>query len=126
MLRLLPPVFLDLAGRRQAGLQSRRPQRLKDLFGELKAPLAFTDGDTAEIEAVVSNDAVEAGDVTLTLATTIGDKTSTACTTTSSSLLRTWLASLQTHRVGLKSTRVSGTRTAYLQGHFACSRQWAF
>jgi uncharacterized protein YfaS (alpha-2-macroglobulin family)/TolA-binding protein len=46
----------------------------KDLFGELKVPLAFTDGDTAEIEAVVSNDVVEQGEITLTLTTTIGDK----------------------------------------------------
>ena len=49
----------------------------KDLFGELKIPLAFTDGDTAEIEAVVANDVVEQGDVDVSLTTTIGDKTTT-------------------------------------------------
>jgi TolA-binding protein len=48
----------------------------KDLFGELKAPLAFTDGDATEIEAVVSNDAAES-DVVMTLTTTVGDKTTT-------------------------------------------------
>ena len=33
----------------------------KDLFGEIKLPLAFTDGDTAEIPVTVHNDAVEKG-----------------------------------------------------------------
>ncbi|HEX7449417.1 MAG TPA: tetratricopeptide repeat protein [Pirellulales bacterium] len=47
----------------------------KDLFGELKLPLAFTEGDEAEIEATVHNDAVEKGPIEITLRTTIGGKT---------------------------------------------------
>ncbi|HUY34628.1 MAG TPA: tetratricopeptide repeat protein [Pirellulales bacterium] len=47
----------------------------KDLFGELKLPLAFTDGDEAEILAGVHNDAVEKGPIEVTLKTTIGGKT---------------------------------------------------
>ena len=47
----------------------------KDLFGELKLPLAFTDGDEAEILASVHNDAVEKGPIEVTLKTTIGGKT---------------------------------------------------
>ena len=35
----------------------------KDLFGELKLPLAFTDGDEAEIPVTVHNDAVEKGPI---------------------------------------------------------------
>ena len=46
----------------------------KVLFGELKLPLAFTDGDRAEIVATVHNAAVDQGDITVTLRTTIGDK----------------------------------------------------
>jgi uncharacterized protein YfaS (alpha-2-macroglobulin family) len=33
----------------------------KDLFGQLKLPLSFTDGDEAEVLASVHNDAVEKG-----------------------------------------------------------------
>ncbi|HVW38373.1 MAG TPA: alpha-2-macroglobulin family protein, partial [Pirellulales bacterium] len=47
----------------------------KDLFGELKLPLAFTDGDEAEIQATVHNDAVDKGSIEVTLKTTIGGKT---------------------------------------------------
>ncbi|HQU41753.1 MAG TPA: tetratricopeptide repeat protein, partial [Pirellulales bacterium] len=47
----------------------------KDLFGELKLPLAFTDGDQAEILTTVHNDAVEKGKIEVTLKTTIGGKT---------------------------------------------------
>lgn len=47
----------------------------KDLFGELKLPLAFTDGDQAEILASVHNSALDQGDITVTLRTTIGGKT---------------------------------------------------
>ena len=43
----------------------------KDLFGELKLPLAFTDGDRAEVLASVHNDAVEQGTLEVTLKTTI-------------------------------------------------------
>ncbi|HUY89785.1 MAG TPA: tetratricopeptide repeat protein [Pirellulales bacterium] len=47
----------------------------KELFGELKLPLAFTDGDEAEIQATVHNDAVDKGSIEVTLKTTIGGKT---------------------------------------------------
>ena len=47
----------------------------KDLFGELKLPLAFTDGDEAEVLASVHNDAVEKGPIEVTLKTTIGGRT---------------------------------------------------
>ena len=40
----------------------------KDLFGEIKLPLAFTDGDTAEIPVTVHNDAVEKGRIEVVLA----------------------------------------------------------
>ncbi|MDX1962876.1 MAG: MG2 domain-containing protein [Pirellulales bacterium] len=46
----------------------------KDLFGELKLPAAFTDGDEVDVLAVVHNDAVEKGDLTVTLRTIIGGK----------------------------------------------------
>ena len=47
----------------------------KELFAELKLPLAFTDGDEAEVQASVHNDAVEKGQITVVLKTTIGDRT---------------------------------------------------
>ena len=47
----------------------------KDLFGELKLPAAFTDGDDAQIQATVHNSLVEKGQIQVTLKTTIGDKT---------------------------------------------------
>ncbi len=47
----------------------------KDLFGELKLPLAFTDGDEAEVTVSVHNDAVEKGQIEVTLKTTVGDRT---------------------------------------------------
>ncbi len=46
----------------------------KDLFGEVKLPLAFTDGDTAEIPVTVHNDAVEKGRIEVVLRTTIGGR----------------------------------------------------
>ncbi len=46
----------------------------KDLFGELKLPLAFVDGDSAQILATVHNDSVEKGKVEVVLKTTIGGK----------------------------------------------------
>ena len=46
----------------------------KDLFGEIKLPLAFTDGDTAEIPVTVHNDAVEKGKIEVVLRTTIGGR----------------------------------------------------
>ncbi|MGA2032865.1 MAG: tetratricopeptide repeat protein, partial [Thermoguttaceae bacterium] len=47
----------------------------KDLFGELKLPLAFTDGDEAQVLATIHNDAVEKGPIEVTLKTTIGQRT---------------------------------------------------
>ena len=58
-----------LAGEAEAELVVK-----KDLFGELKLPLAFTDGDEAEILASVHNDAVEKGPIEVTLKTMIGGK----------------------------------------------------
>jgi uncharacterized protein YfaS (alpha-2-macroglobulin family)/tetratricopeptide (TPR) repeat protein len=46
----------------------------KDLFGEIKLPLAFTDGDTAEIPVTVHNDAVDKGTIEVILKTTIGGR----------------------------------------------------
>jgi alpha-2-macroglobulin len=46
----------------------------KDLFGELKLPLAFTDGDKAEVLATVHNDAIETGKISVTLKTTIAGR----------------------------------------------------
>lgn len=59
-----------LAGEAESSLVAQQ-----DLFAELKTPLAFTDGDQAEIVATVHNDAVASGDLEVTLKTTIGDKT---------------------------------------------------
>jgi alpha-2-macroglobulin len=47
----------------------------KDLFGELKLPLAFTDGDQVEILSTIHNDADEKEQIEVTLKTTIGGKT---------------------------------------------------
>ena len=46
----------------------------KDLFGEIKLPLAFTDGDTAEIPVTVHNDAIEKGTIEVILRTTIAGR----------------------------------------------------
>ena len=46
----------------------------KDLFGELKLPMAFTDGDEAEIVASVHNQLLDKGKINVTLKTTIGGK----------------------------------------------------
>ncbi|MEO2021205.1 MAG: alpha-2-macroglobulin family protein, partial [Pirellulaceae bacterium] len=48
----------------------------KDLFGQLKLPMAFTDGDQANVGVTVHNDALDAGEIEVTLRTTIGDKSS--------------------------------------------------
>ncbi|MEX2186156.1 MAG: tetratricopeptide repeat protein, partial [Pirellulales bacterium] len=53
----------------------------KDLFGELKLPLAFTDGDKAEIAASVHNHAVDKGTIKVTLKTTIGGASDVATKT---------------------------------------------
>ena len=47
----------------------------KDLFGQLKLPQSFTDGDQAEVIASIHNDAVEKGPIEVTLKTTIGGRT---------------------------------------------------
>ena len=47
----------------------------KDLFGELKLPPSFTDGDQAEVVASIHNDAIEKGPIQVTLRTTIGGRT---------------------------------------------------
>ncbi len=47
----------------------------KDLFGQLKLPLGFTDGDRARIEAAVHNDVLPEGRIDVVLATTIGGRT---------------------------------------------------
>lgn len=47
----------------------------KTLFGELKLPLAFTEGDEAHVLALVHNDAIEKGDIQLILRTTLGGRT---------------------------------------------------
>jgi tetratricopeptide (TPR) repeat protein len=46
----------------------------KDLFGELKLPLALVDGDSAQVLATVHNDAVAKGKIEVTLKTTIAGK----------------------------------------------------
>src|SRR5208282_2425316 len=46
----------------------------KDLFGEIRLPLAFTDGDTAEIPVTVHNDAVEKGTIQVVLRTSIAGR----------------------------------------------------
>jgi uncharacterized protein YfaS (alpha-2-macroglobulin family)/tetratricopeptide (TPR) repeat protein len=47
----------------------------KELFGQLKLPMAFTDGDEASVEASVHNNAIEQGQIEVTLKTTIGERT---------------------------------------------------
>ena len=46
----------------------------KDLFGQLKLPLAFTDGDEAQIQATVHNDAIDKGAIEVILKTTIAGR----------------------------------------------------
>ena len=46
----------------------------KDLFGQLKLPRSFTDGDQAEVIASVCNDAIDKGQIDVTLKTTIGGR----------------------------------------------------
>lgn len=58
-----------LAGEAEAELVVK-----KDLFAELKLPLAFTDGDDADVMVSIHNDALEQGPIEITLKTTIGGK----------------------------------------------------
>ncbi len=46
----------------------------KELFGELKLPLAFTDGDEAQIPVSIHNDLLDKGPIEVTLKTTVGAK----------------------------------------------------
>ena len=59
-----------LAGEAKRGLEVR-----KDLFGDLKLPAAFVDGDQAEIMADVHHPALDRGMVEVVLRTTIGRRT---------------------------------------------------
>ncbi|MHB8899311.1 MAG: MG2 domain-containing protein [Thermoguttaceae bacterium] len=47
----------------------------KDLFGELKLPQAFTDGDKAQVLATIHNDRLEKGTIRATLETKIAGRT---------------------------------------------------
>src|SRR5260370_1116445 len=47
----------------------------KDLFGEMKAPLAFTVGDNADVLVEVHNSTVKEGTIDVRFKATIGDKT---------------------------------------------------
>ena len=49
----------------------------KDLFGEMKLPLAFTDGDDAIVPVSIHNTGIKKGKIDVTLKTTIGGKTVT-------------------------------------------------
>ena len=46
----------------------------KDLFGELKLPSSFTDGDQADVIASVHNDALAKGPIQVTLDTTVAGR----------------------------------------------------
>ncbi len=58
-----------------AGETTEKLTAKKDLFGEMKLPLAFTQGDEAEVAVSVHNDAVEKGPIEVVLKTTIGGRT---------------------------------------------------
>jgi len=47
----------------------------KELFGQLKLPSAFTDGDRTEVEVSVHNDLAAEGEIQVRLKTTIGSRT---------------------------------------------------
>ena len=49
----------------------------KDLFGELKLPNSFTDGDQAEVLATIHNNLVDSGEIRVTLKATFAGKTIT-------------------------------------------------
>ena len=46
----------------------------KELFGQLKLPQSFTDGDQADVIASIHNDAIDKGPIEVTLKTTIGGR----------------------------------------------------
>ena len=68
-------VAKGITGQTLAGETSTDLVVKKTLFGELKLPLAFTEGDEAQVLAVVHNDALEKGSIELTLRTSIGGRT---------------------------------------------------
>jgi len=47
----------------------------KELFGQMKLPLAFTDGDEAEVVASIHNDAIDQGQIQVVLKTTLAGRT---------------------------------------------------
>ncbi|MEK6233791.1 MAG: hypothetical protein N2C14_03680, partial [Planctomycetales bacterium] len=49
----------------------------KPLFGELKTPAAFVDGDSTQIGVVIHNDAIDKGEINVVLKTVIAGKTLT-------------------------------------------------
>lgn len=49
----------------------------KDLFGQLKLPQSFTDGDRAQVVASIHNNAIDKGSIEVALKTTIGGRTVT-------------------------------------------------
>lgn len=49
----------------------------KELFGDLKLPASFTDGDSAQIIATVHNDVLDKGQLKVVLKTTLGGKSVT-------------------------------------------------
>src|SRR6185295_1457780 len=60
----------SLAGQAETELITK-----KDLFGEMKTPLAFTAGDKAEILVEVHNATLTEGTIDVKLKATIGEKT---------------------------------------------------
>jgi hypothetical protein len=58
-----------LAGEAAEGLVAK-----KDLFGQLKLPMSFTDGDEAEVLAAVHNDVIEKGPIEVTLRWTVAGR----------------------------------------------------
>lgn len=60
----------SLAGQSETELLTK-----KDLFGEIKAPLAFTAGDKADLVVELHNSALKEGTIEVRLKATIGEKT---------------------------------------------------
>ena len=58
-----------------AGETSENFVAKKDLFGQLRLPMAFTDGDQAEIGVLVHNNLADKGPIEVTLKTTIARRT---------------------------------------------------
>ncbi|MCH7728871.1 MAG: ethanolamine ammonia-lyase reactivating factor EutA, partial [Planctomycetes bacterium] len=60
----------------------------KELFGELQLPMAFTDGDNAEIIVTVHNHADAEGEIKIALKTVIGEKTTSEVKTLDAKLAK--------------------------------------